>query len=114
MRLEGKVPSFVSGLLFLQHPAEPRHRLIHLHLLCGVSQQALQLAGLPGTLLSGLLDTSLEKTDSEHQGGASTVLLGLFQGLRTNQVFLGFSNFTLMGILGSLDLIGMVTYGGDQ
>lgn len=27
MRLEGKVPSFVSGLLFLQHPAETRHRL---------------------------------------------------------------------------------------
>lgn len=57
MRLEGKVPSFVSGLLFLQHPAETRQGWIHLHLLRRVSQQAFQLAGLPGTLLSGLLDT---------------------------------------------------------
>lgn len=63
MRLEGKVPSFVSALFFPGTLLRPDTGWIHLHLLCGVSQQAFQLAGLPGTLLSGLLDSSLEKTD---------------------------------------------------
>lgn len=84
-RLEGKVPSFVSGLLFLQHPAETRHRL---------DPSTAPLRGFPAGLSARrpprdaavwLLDTSLEKTDPEHQGGAFTVLLGLVQGFRTNE-----------------------------
>lgn len=85
MRLEGKVPSFVSGLLFLQHPAETRH---------GLDPSTSPLRGFPAGLSARrpprdaavwLLGTSLEKTDPEHQGGAFTVLLGLFQGFGTNQ-----------------------------
>lgn len=76
-RLPEKLPSFVSTLLFLflfflfRPPAEPRLRLPASPAPLRGFPAGLSAPGLPGTLLSGVLGSSLEKSDLIHgwEGG---------------------------------------------